>query len=126
MVISLFANEKVAKDSFNLVLLAIAYSDVFLCLHMYIDVMLCLLLQILFTAALCINTSDITSVSSVNSLQSQYAKLRIFWKGFMYGGGAPNVHFAPAVSLQRPALLIAKCAVSQRHTGPPHALRPNR
>jgi hypothetical protein len=36
----------------NLVVLALAYSDVFWCLHMYIYVILCLLLQILFVVAL--------------------------------------------------------------------------
>jgi hypothetical protein len=39
-VISSFANEKSRKGFFfNLVLLALAYSDVFWCLHMYIHVM---------------------------------------------------------------------------------------
>jgi hypothetical protein len=40
MVISSFANKKVAKNFFYLVVLALAYSDVFWCLHMYIHVML--------------------------------------------------------------------------------------
>jgi hypothetical protein len=53
--------KRVAKEFFfNLVVLALAYSDVFWCLHMYIHVMLvCLLLQILLVAALDIKTCDV-------------------------------------------------------------------
>jgi hypothetical protein len=41
MVISSFANEVLQRIFFfNLVVLALAYSDVFWCLHMYIHVML--------------------------------------------------------------------------------------
>jgi hypothetical protein len=51
-VVPSFANEKNRKGIFfYLVVLALAYSDVFWCLHMYSGYALCLLLQMLFVAA---------------------------------------------------------------------------
>jgi hypothetical protein len=84
MVISSFANEKSRKGFFvNLVVLALAYSDVFWCLHMYVHVMLYVfLLQILFVVTLDIKTRDTPTVSSVNSLLSQYCKTLHFFANF--------------------------------------------
>jgi hypothetical protein len=107
-VISSFANEKSRKGFFlNLVVLALDYTDVLWCLHMYIHVMLCLLLQILFVADLDIKTRDAPTVSSINSSLSQYYKAsHIFLQIFMYGGGGGRPQFvltrlSPG---QRPAL----------------------
>jgi hypothetical protein len=60
---------------------------------------LCLLLQILFVAALDIKTRDVPTVSSINSLLSQYCKASLFFCKFlcMGGGGPPTVRFAPGV-----------------------------
>jgi hypothetical protein len=78
----------------NLVVLALAYCDVFWCLHMhtYSRYTLCLFLQILFVASLDINTRDVPTISSINSLLSQYCKAsHFFLQIFMYGGGgAPS------------------------------------
>jgi hypothetical protein len=57
---------------------------------------LCLLLQILFIAALDIKTRDAPTVSSINSLLSQYCKALHFFANF-YVWGAPTVRFAPVV-----------------------------
>jgi hypothetical protein len=101
VVISSLANEKSRKGFFfNLVVLALAYSDVFWCLHVYLRYTLCLLLQILFVAALDINTRDVPTVSSINSLLSQYCKASQFFftNFYVWGwGGAPNFRFAPVV-----------------------------
>jgi hypothetical protein len=58
---------------------------------------LCLLLQILFVAALDIKTRDVPTVSSINLLLSQYCKASLFLAHFYVfgGGGAPTVRFAP-------------------------------
>jgi hypothetical protein len=49
-------------------------------------------------AALDIKTRDVPTVSSINSLLSQYCKaLHFFWQIFMYRRGAPTVRFAPVV-----------------------------
>jgi hypothetical protein len=59
---------------------------------------LCLLLQILFVAALDIKTRDVPTVRSINSLLLQYCKSFPFLKIFMYwGAGALTVRFAPVV-----------------------------
>jgi hypothetical protein len=59
---------------------------------------LCLLLQILFVAALDIKTRKVPTVSSINSLLSQYCKAsHYFFGNFYVGGGAPTVRFAPVV-----------------------------
>jgi hypothetical protein len=57
------------------------------------------LLQILFVAALDIKTRDVPTVSSVNSLLSQYCKASQFFfvANFYVPGGAPTVRFAPVV-----------------------------
>jgi hypothetical protein len=66
---------------------------------MYSRYALCLLLQILFVAALDIKTRDAPTVSSINSLLLQYCKIFAFFgQIFMYGvGEVPTVRFAPAV-----------------------------
>jgi hypothetical protein len=63
---------------------------------------LCLLLQILLVAALDIKTRDVPTVSSINSLLSQYSKASLFFSFFAnfyvpVGVGAPTVRFAPVV-----------------------------
>jgi hypothetical protein len=59
---------------------------------------LCLLLQILFVAALDIKTREVPTVSSVNSLLSQYCKAMHFLQIFMcVCGGGVTVRFAPVV-----------------------------
>jgi hypothetical protein len=59
---------------------------------------LCLLLQILLVAVLDIKTRDVSTVSSINSLLSQYCKASLFFANFyIWGGGAPTVWFAPVV-----------------------------
>jgi hypothetical protein len=96
MVISSFVNEKSRKVFFfKLVVLALAYSDVFsyVC-SLYA---LCLLLQILFVAALEIKRHDVPSVSSINSLLSQYGKASHFFFANFYVWGAPTVRFSPVV-----------------------------
>jgi hypothetical protein len=60
------------------------------------------LLQILFVAALDIKTRDEPTVSSINSLLSQYCKASKFCFANILcagveGGGAPTVRFAPVV-----------------------------
>jgi hypothetical protein len=50
----------------------------------------------LFIAALDIKTRDESTVSSINSLLSQYCKaLHFFFANFYVWGGAPTVRFAP-------------------------------
>jgi hypothetical protein len=100
MVISSFSNEKSRKGFFlNLVALALAYSDVFWCLHNYVysRYALCLLLQILFIAALDMKTRDVPSVRSINSLLLQYCKASLFFlQIFMYlGGGGRQIFICP-------------------------------
>jgi hypothetical protein len=59
-----------------------------------------LLLHIWLVAALDIKMRDVPSVSSINSLLSQYCKALLFFCFFFanYGvGGAPTVRFAPVV-----------------------------
>jgi hypothetical protein len=89
--------KRFAKDFFfNLVVLVLAYSDVFWRLHMYIHVML---------------TRDVPTVSSVNSLVSQHCKAsHFFLKIFMYWGGGGRKLFAlPRLSHgQRPALCVSE------------------
>jgi hypothetical protein len=64
--------------------------------YVYSHYALCLLLQILFVAALDINTRYVPTVSSINSLLSQYCKASHFLAHF-YVWGAPTVRFAPVV-----------------------------
>jgi hypothetical protein len=98
MAISTFANEKSPKDFFNLVALALAYSDVFWCLHIeyyvYSRYALCLLLQILLVAALDIKTRDVPTVSSAVTILQSFA---FFCKFLCTGGGGATVRFAPVV-----------------------------
>jgi hypothetical protein len=102
--------KRVAKDFFSLVVLALAYSDVFWCLHMYIHIMLCLLLQILLVAALDIKTRDVPTVSSINLLLSEYCKASNFFCNFLCtgeGGGGRQLFALTRLSQgQRPALCI--------------------
>jgi hypothetical protein len=78
--------KKVAKNlKKNLIVLALAYCEVFWCLHMYIHDILCLLLQILFVAALDIKTRNVPTVSWINSL-SQYCKASHFFANFYVWG----------------------------------------
>jgi hypothetical protein len=65
--------------------------------YVYSRYALCLLLQILFVAALDIKTRDVPSVGSVNSLLSQYCKASHFFLQIFIYGGAPTVRFAPVV-----------------------------
>jgi hypothetical protein len=62
---------------------------------------LCLLLQILFVAALDIKTREVPTVSSIKSLLSQYCKASLFFFLQIFisqkGGRAPTVLFAPLV-----------------------------
>src|SRR5215510_9901230 len=66
-------------------------------LYVYSRYSLCLLLQILFVAKLDIKTHDVPTVSSINSLLSQYCKASLFFlQMFMYrGGGGPTFPFSP-------------------------------
>jgi hypothetical protein len=77
--------KRVVKDIFffNLVVLALGYA-------------LCLLLQILFVAALDIKIRDAPTLSSVNSLLSQYRKAsHFFLQIFMYWGVGGNCLLCP-------------------------------
>jgi hypothetical protein len=66
--------------------------------YVYSRYALCLLLQILFLAALDIKTRDVPTVSSINSLLSQYCKASFFFKFlWIWGEGAPTVRLAPVV-----------------------------
>jgi hypothetical protein len=66
--------------------------------YVYSGYALCLLLQILFVAALDIKTCDVPNISSINSLLSQYCNASHFFGKFLCGGGgAPTVRFAPVV-----------------------------
>jgi hypothetical protein len=90
--------KRVAKDFFNLVVFALAYSDVFLVFtYVYSRYALCLLLQILFVAALDIKTRDVPTVSSINLLLSQYCKASHFFANFYVLGVGAIVRFAPVV-----------------------------
>jgi hypothetical protein len=68
---------------------------VFTYVRVYSRYALCLLLQILFVAALDIKTRNVPTISSINSLLSQYCKAPLVF--FYPGGGAPTVRFAPVV-----------------------------
>jgi hypothetical protein len=78
--------------------------------YVYSRYALCLLLQILLVAAVDIKTRSVPSVSSVNSLLSQYCKaLHFFFANFCVwgavGGGGCQLFFLPRLSHgQRPAL----------------------
>jgi hypothetical protein len=64
--------------------------------YVYSRYALCLLLQILFVAALDIKTSDVPTVSSVNSLLSQYCKAsQFFFANFYVGVGGANCSLCP-------------------------------
>jgi hypothetical protein len=64
------------------------------------------LLQILLVAALDIKTRDVPTVSSINSLLSQYCKTSHFFANFyVLGGGGRQLFALPRLSHgQRPAL----------------------
>jgi hypothetical protein len=77
--------------------------------YVYSRYALCLLLQILFVAALDIKTRDVPTVSSVNSLLSQYLVLQ-FLQMSMYGGwGPPTFRFAPVVPWAQTGLFECFC-----------------
>jgi hypothetical protein len=67
--------------------------------YVYSRYALCLLLQILFVAALDIKLRNVPTVSSMNSLLLLYCKTSLFFANFYVhgGGGAPTVRFAPVV-----------------------------
>jgi hypothetical protein len=66
--------------------------------YIYSRYALCLLLQILLVSALDIKTRDVPTVSSINSLLSQYGKASHFLCKFLcMGEGAPTVRFGPVV-----------------------------
>jgi hypothetical protein len=87
-----FKTKRVVNDFFfNLAVSALAYSDVFWCLHMYIYIMLFVYCcKYCWFAILDIKTRDVPTVSSINSLLSQYCKA-------LHCFGAPTVRFAPVV-----------------------------
>jgi hypothetical protein len=68
-------------------------------MYVYSRYALCLLLQILLVATLDINTRDVPTVSSINSLLSQYCKASLFFFVANFyvpeGGGGATVRFAP-------------------------------
>jgi hypothetical protein len=93
MVISSFANEKSRKGFFlKFGFIGLAYSDVFWCLcFMFIaaNIVCCRLIH---------QDAQVPTVSSINSLLSQYCKASHYCFGNFYvGGGAPTVRFAPVV-----------------------------
>jgi hypothetical protein len=67
--------------------------------YVYSRYSLCLLLQILLTAALDIKTRDVPTVSSINSFLSQYCKASLYYFfifcKFLCRVGVPTVRFAP-------------------------------
>jgi hypothetical protein len=66
-------------------------------IYVYSRYALCLLLQILFVAALDIKTRDVPTVNSITRCKN-IAKLHIFCKFLCIGGeGAPTVRFALVV-----------------------------
>jgi hypothetical protein len=66
--------------------------------YVYSRYALCLLLEILLVAALDIKTRDVPTVSSINSLLTQYCNASPFLYANIYvGGGVPTVRFAPVV-----------------------------
>jgi hypothetical protein len=85
---------------------------VYIYIHIYSRYALCLLLKILLVAALDIKTRDAATVSSTNSLLSQYCKPSFFFVAIFYvpagggGGGARRQRVAlPRLPHgQRPAL----------------------
>jgi hypothetical protein len=80
--------------------------------YVYSRYALCLLLQILLVAALDIKTRDVPTVSSVNSLLSQYCKAShcIFANFYVPrgGGGVANFLLCPGCPMgkDRPCLVI--------------------
>jgi hypothetical protein len=88
---------------------------------MYFSVYMCiftlcfiLLLQILFVAALDIKTRDVPTVSTINSLLSQYCKAMHFFANFYVGGGGRQLFALPPLSHgQRPALILSVCVQTQ-------------
>jgi hypothetical protein len=102
--------KRVAKEflkfgciGFSLFWCVLAFTYVYSCYA------LCLLLQILFVAALDIKTRDVPTVSPINSLLSQYCKAsHFFLQIFMYWErGACQLFALPRLSHgQRPALSI--------------------
>jgi hypothetical protein len=73
--------------------------------RLYSRYALCLLLQMLFVAALDIKTPDVPTVSSINSLLSQYGKASHVCANFYVGRGGSQLFALPRLSHgQRPAL----------------------
>jgi hypothetical protein len=67
------------------------------------------LLQILLVAALDIKTPDVPTVSSINSLLSQYCKAWYFFANFYVGGGGgANCSLCPGCPMgkDRPCLCV--------------------
>jgi hypothetical protein len=79
----------VAKDIFKFGCIGFSlFWCVLVFTYVYSCYALCLLLQILFVAALDIKTRDVPTVSSVNSLLSQYCKASHFFANvYLLGGG---------------------------------------
>jgi hypothetical protein len=76
--------------------------------YVYSRYALCLLLQILLVAALDIKTHDVPTVSSINSLLSQYCKASHFFCKFLCIGGGGGLFALPRLSHgPRPALAAA-------------------
>jgi hypothetical protein len=109
MVISWFANEKSRKEFFFkfgcIGLSRFWYVLVFT--YVYSCYALRLLLQILFVAALDIKTRYVPTVSSINSVLSQYCKASHFFANFYVCGGGGRQLFALSLLShgQRPALV---------------------
>jgi hypothetical protein len=76
--------------------------------YVYSRYALCLLLQILFVAALDIKMRDVLTVSSINSLLSQYCKASHFLQIFMCWGEGRQLFALPRLSHgQRPAVTMS-------------------
>jgi hypothetical protein len=83
--------------------------------YVYSHYTLCLLLQILFVSTLDIKTRDVPTVSSINSLLSQYCKASHILLQIFVGGGGGQLLALPRLSHgQRPALFCSK-AFSYQH-----------
>jgi hypothetical protein len=126
MVISSFANEKSCKGFFFK--FGCIGFRLFWCIlvftYVYSRYALYLLLHILLVAALDIKMRDVPTVSSINSLLSQYCKSSHFFFANFYvvGGGGRQLFALPRLSHgQRPALstcvALASCPSSGGNNG---------
>jgi hypothetical protein len=98
--------KRVSDYFFNLVVLVVL---AFTYVYKYSRYALCLLLQILLDAALEIKTRDVPTVSSINSLLSQYciASHFCFANFYVRGGGGRPMFALPRLSHgQKTALLV--------------------